>query len=263
MKIGICWGAFPCSFEERVRHLRENGVDMTFCDSWNPRLGEIAELCNNANIQLESLHAPFSHINDIWLDKKEGEQMLSELFEAVDNCQKYGIPTLVVHLSSGDNPPPICPLGMERFARLWAYAKERGVRIAYENQRKLANLALVFEEFPDAGFCWDTGHEACLSNWQGLQYMPIFGQKLSVLHIHDNHGVHNADEHMIPFDGTLDFDRIASQIAATDYHGAVMLEIFAAKTQAYMDMGADAFYRRAADAARRLRDDIAKKRGVL
>jgi len=39
-----------------------------------------------------------------------------------------------------------------------------------------------------------------------------------------------------------------------------MLEIMAHRTQEYIDMGPDAFYKRAADAARKLADEVESKK---
>jgi sugar phosphate isomerase/epimerase len=212
------------------------------------------QACRRAGIEVENYHAPFGHINDIWCDTPEGEQMLRELLDSVDNCDRYDVRTLVVHLSSGERPPRVGEIGFSRIERLMAYAKEKGVVIAYENQRKLANLAMVFEEFEDAAFCWDTGHEACFAH--GREYMPLFGNKLAALHVHDNHCVYNHDEHMIPYDASMDFDRVARHIAAVDYKKSLMLEMIAKNTPAYLEMGAEGYYTRAAVAARRLADAV-------
>lgn len=259
MNIGICLGAYPCPVEEQIAYMKKYGFSGTFCGARNPRLGEIVDLCREAEITVENLHAPFKHINDIWLDTPDGERMLAELLESVDDCARYGIPLLVVHLSSSDYPPPINPLGMHRFGLLMAYAKEKGVTIAYENQRKLSNIALAFEEFEDAVFCYDTGHESvlCLLN---IAFMPLFGKRLGALHVHDNHCVHNADEHLIPGDGTVDFARVTDDIAASDFKGTMMLEIMVGNSTCYEGVSADAYYAKAAAAARKLADTVEEKR---
>lgn len=251
MNIGICLYAFPCPLEEQIACMKKYGFTGTFIMADNPRLGEAVQMCREAGIVMENLHAPFKYINNIWLDSREGEQMLADLLQSVDNCAKYDIPLLVVHLSSGDFPPPINPLGMHRFRMLMAYAKEKNVQIAFENQRKLSNLALAFEELEDALFCYDTGHESVLC-LLGIEFMPLFGKRLAALHVHDNHCVHNADEHMIPGDGLIDFDRKAAQIAAVGYEGTMMLELIAKNFDSYIAMGPDAYYAKAAAAARDL-----------
>ncbi len=185
----------------------------------------IAELCAKYSITCETLHAPFGHINDIWLDNEGGQAMLDELLRTVDHCLIAGAGIAVIHLSSGMNPPSITDIGRARFARLVEYATEKGVRLAFENQRKLANIAWAFEAFPDenVGFCWDCGHEFCFT--PGRHYMPLFGDRLICTHIHDNTGVFNEDSHFLPFDGSCDFGYVASAIRDSGYTGSLMLEV--------------------------------------
>ena len=90
--------------------------------------------------------------------------------------------------------------------------------------------------------------------------MPLFGDKLVAMHVHDNPCGHKEDLHMIPFDGLIDYDRVTTEIANANYDRSLMLEIMAHRTQEYMDMGPDAFYKRAADAARKLADEVESKK---
>lgn len=211
----------------------------------------LADRVSAHGLRFDTLHAPFSHINDIWLADDQG--MLQELCDAVDTCTAVGAPILVVHLSSGETPPPPTDLGRSRFARLVDHAAGKGVRIAFENQRKLANLAWAFEEFQDpsvVGFCWDCGHEACFT--PGREYMPLFGHRLICTHIHDNSREYNVDQHRLPFDGVIDFNAVAAHIRNSGYTGALTLEL-KDQQELYAHLSTDDFLNRAADAVKRLR----------
>ncbi len=214
----------------------------------------MAELLAKYSLDYETLHAPFGHINDMWLDCEGGDAMLSELAYSVDNCHTAGVPVLIVHLSSGLKPPAITDIGRARFARLMEHAEKRNIIIAYENQRMLANIAWAFEEFassPSLGFCWDCGHESCFTS--GREYMPLFGKKLVATHIHDNFGEFNADKHLIPFDGSIDFNRFAEHIRNSGFEGTLMLELIEGNSKNYVDISADEYLQRGAAAIKRLR----------
>jgi len=86
--------------------------------------------------------------------------------------------------------------------------------------------------------------------------MPLFGDRLILLHIHDNYGVFNEDKHVLPFDGGIDFARVAQHIRNSGFGGTMMLEVNHAKTQMYREMTPDAYLERAAKAARRLADRV-------
>lgn len=212
--------------EEYLREIAELGFNAVFSGVLDAsRQAALADLCAKYSIEYETLHAPFGHINDMWLDGERGQTMLDELTECIDHCVVAGAPIAVVHLSSGQNPPPITDIGRERFGRLVEYAAHKNVKIAFENQRMLANIAWTFETFKDenVGFCWDCGHEFCFT--PGRRYMPLFGDRLICTHIHDNSAVFNADDHLLPFDGKCDFDYIASMIRESGYTGSLMLEV--------------------------------------
>ena len=245
-------GSYPTSVAEQVRLIKKYGFEAAFSLADSPTLEEEIEACKAAGIVHENLHAPFRRINDMWLDKPEGDAMLASLKRAVDSCQRHAIPTLVVHLSSGARPPRINPLGISRFEELMAHARAHDVRIAYENQRLLSNLALAFEEFPDAYFCYDTGHQWCFT--ANVKFLPIFGPRTIAIHVHDNHAIYNGDEHLLPYDGVIDLDAAMRDLAATPYDGAIMLEVVATHSPYYGETSADEYYARAAAAANKLRE---------
>ena len=256
MEIGInlyCYDSpSGTSLEKQAELMKENGFTKTFTCSDRPAASrENAELLSRYGIEFDTLHAPFDGINSIWKKNLKGRHMLSRLVDGVDKCTRVGAKVLVVHLSSGIPAPRINDVGFSRFDKLMNYAAKKNVKIAYENQRFVANIAAAMENYEHAGFCWDTGHEACFAF--GKKYMPLFGDRLSALHIHDNHKIFNMDEHLIPFDGKIDFDYIAKEIAGRKYTGTLMLELERNNSHYYDKLSASEYYRRAGAAAKKLR----------
>lgn len=259
MKLGLtidCCTNAKQTPAEAADLLAKNGFETFFLESENPRLRGYMEAARAVGLVAESLHAPFDGINAVWRAGADGDRMLDRLMESLTICAKYEVPVVVVHLSSKEDAPNLNDIGTERFDRLIQRSKALGVKVAFENQRKLANIAYMFERYPsDIGFCWDVGHESCFTS--GREYMPLFGKWLSELHIHDNFGVYNGDEHMIPFDASIDYTRVARHIAsAKDYRGSLMMELFKNKSGRYNGMTDEEFVSRAAAAARRLNDMV-------
>ena len=207
-----------------LKTMAELGFTATFYMSKTvERMEQLSRLCAAENIRFDTLHAPFDHINDMWLEGEGGQRMLSELKDCVDQCLVVGAPIAVVHLSSKMKPPTITDIGRGRFEDLVAYAQKKGVKIAFENQRKLFNLAWAFETFgPEdgVGFCWDCGHENCFT--PGKQFMPLFGDRLICTHIHDNDGVQDA--HTLPYYGSTDWEQVAQAFAEIQYAGNFSFE---------------------------------------
>ena len=258
-KLGINYypplGLSPTDFASAIC---ECGFGATFTEyAPEKTLFEYASAFAKHNIAYETIHAPFDGINDMWLDKVGADDIISRLFATVDACKRLSVPTAVVHLSSGQNPPSITDIGRYRFKRLVDHAAENGVKIAFENQRKLANIAWAFEEFEtyeNVGFCWDVGHEGCFAG--GREYMPLFGKRLICTHIHDNNLKPNRDLHMIPFDGGIDFYKVARHIKKQGFAGTLMLELMIDNSDYYTSVAPKSYIERAAYAAKRLRDMI-------
>ena len=86
MKRGINMNAYPISIEEQVALMVKNGFHATFSMADSPTLDEEIRACRAAGIVHENLHAPFRNINFIWLEGREGDEMLASLIKAVDDA---------------------------------------------------------------------------------------------------------------------------------------------------------------------------------
>ncbi|MBQ4136534.1 MAG: sugar phosphate isomerase/epimerase [Clostridia bacterium] len=255
MKIGINMNAYEgLELEREIELISKNGFDSIFIGMDYSNVVRIMKLIGERNINCESIHAPFDGINDMWREGSNGDTMLSRLTDAVDACAANSIPVCVVHLSSGVDAPRISNIGYERFSHLVEHARACGVKLAFENQRMLANLAFVMEQFPDVGFCWDTGHEECFAH--SRRFMPLFGDRLVQLHVHDNFCEYNGDAHMLPYDGKIDFDRVAKSIGKARYNNSIMLEVFNWNKAVYENTTAEDFYRRASQRARMVAEKV-------
>ena len=256
MKLGInmnCFGEIDIDLQ--IKLMQENGFEATFVKAENPRMEAMMQAIGKAGIICESTHAPVGkELNDLWSEGEAGEVMLNRQLRTVDDCAKYEIPVMVMHLSSGVPAPRINDIGYERFQTLVDYADAHGVKIAFENQRYLANLAFALEQFPTAGFCWDVGHEGVFAN--NRRYMPLFGHLLTQLHVHDNFGPGTWDVHIIPYDGSIDYERVAASIAAVDYDRSLMLELNVKASNVYDGWTPEQYYQHAGQAARKLADRV-------
>ncbi len=255
MELGInlyCYGEEnELSLRKQAELMQENGFTKTFAMSCENAVNEKdASLLLSCGIEFDTLHAPFNGINNIWKKSDEGEEMLSKLIDGVDKCRVVGAKTLIVHLSSGIPAPRINDVGFSRFDRLMEHAEKKNIKIAYENQRFVANIAAVLEAYNQAGFCWDVGHEQCFTG--GRRYMPLFGDRVCALHIHDNHKEFNKDEHMLPFGGKIDFDYVARTLADYKYTGTLMLEVLRHNSHYYDETSAEEYYKQAGKAAKQL-----------
>ena len=253
------WGV---SEDDALHILHEAGFDCFFTDYYPDaaKVERYAQAAARHGVCWESMHAPFEEpvgINAIWREGEAGDAMLAALLDTVRACARYDVRVAVVHLSSGENAPCVNDIGRRRLDILVNEAVKANVTLGFENLRKLANLAFVFELYnkvPQVGFCWDVGHEACFTH--GRQYMPLFGGKLTYTHIHDNLCQYNGDLHLIPFDGSIDFSRVARQLRESGYQGTLTLELLPHNSNRYENVSAPDFFARAHAVACRLREMV-------
>ena len=244
--------------EEFLPCIKAAGFDEVF--SLYPGAERVRELAGHFarhGLDYACIHAPWDGINHLWREGEAGEDIIARLIACTESCGELGVPMTVVHLSSGENAPPITDCGRRRLEWLVETAEKHRVILAFENQRKLANLAYVFEEYADSpyvGFCWDCGHEHCFT--PGRAHMPLFGKKLVYTHIQDNFCLpdrQTPDAHLIPFDGNIDYRYVADMLDGVNFDGALTLEV-AGDSPHYADLTLEQFCARAAAAVRRLAD---------
>lgn len=214
--------------KEYLKTIKELGFDATFTDmTYTTDLCHIAELCALYDLEYSFVHAPFAGTNSLWRDGIEGEELFGSLLYCIDCCKEANIPTAVVHISAGFNPPPMSELGQNRFRKLVEHGLNKNVNIAFENLRVPEFLAWAMDTFKqnkNVGFCWDIGHENCFT--EGIEYMSLYGDRLLCTHIHDNNCKRGGDLHLLPFDGKIDYEKSMPHIKKSGYKGSLMLEVF-------------------------------------
>ncbi len=242
--------------ERYIEYLARTGFDSIFtCGNDEPFISFISRKCRQVNLCYETLHAPFDGINGLWYEDS-ANAVTDRLKHSVELASEYGIGIVIVHLSSKENCPPVTDAGLKHFDSLVDFARKKNIILAVENQRKLGNIATILELYPKGSgveFCWDVGHEKCFAH--GREYMPLFGNRCITTHIHDNNMIYNADEHLIPFDGSIDFRRTAELLNEYNYRGTLMLELDLPneRNDKYKDLSMEQFVQKAYASANRLR----------
>lgn len=199
----------------------------------------LPEAARSRGLSIDNVHASFAGCNAIWEEGAAGDAIVENYLRCVDACADYGIPSVVVHLTNGDAPPPPCALGLTRLARLAGYAEKRGVDIALENLRKLEYLEYAYTNV-DSGrlkFCYDSGHENCRT--KGANLLEKYADRLCALHLHDNDGME--DQHRIPGEGTVGWKRVRAQLDASGYKGNITFEVTNEFSPMYRDASAEDF----------------------
>lgn len=158
------------------------------------------------------LHCSYTEkeLNDFWLDTEVGDNLFKNYANQI-LTHKGLMDNFVVHLNGSFNSP-LTELGLVRIRKLLALCDECNTNLCIENLYSDKEIPYIFKnlQHPRLKICFDTGHRNFLT--PNFDILKDYGEYVSVLHIHDNHG--KTDEHIVCGEGTInweDFSRSISQ----------------------------------------------------
>ena len=70
------------------------------------------------------------------------------------------------------------------------------------------------------GICYDSGH--CHAHFNDEFNYSNFKDRIFAVHLHDNDGT--SDQHLTPFDGTIDWELVLNKLRENGYVGPTTLE---------------------------------------
>lgn len=238
MDYKLCLGTgmgFDVPTEEQIRLIKKAGFDGFFTDADSIEdLKKYAEIAKEENLIYQSVHAPFGKMHIVWEGSDaEADEVIDELKGCVDRCKEVGVDLLICHVIIGMERCTPNEAGATRFRKLCEYAKEKGIRIAFENTEGEEYLGAVLEKCRDlenVGFCFDSGHEMCYNFSRDM--LSLYGDRLIATHLNDNLGMKDEkiktwydDLHLLPFDGIADWEKIAERLKESTCPECITFEL--------------------------------------
>jgi sugar phosphate isomerase/epimerase len=207
-------------------------------------LDEVAGWLARERLRLHSLHAPVMEryegrwVNPLSIaspDEEARTLAVREANAALELARRVPLTLLVVHPGLQDSLlSPAAPNSRESALRsveeIAAVASPLGVRIALEViPNAMATADALVEllddlDMPEVGVCLDFGH----AHLQGgvVDAIESLSGVLAATHVHDNHG--QRDEHLAPFEGSIDWTGALMALQKVGYEGTMMLELASA-----------------------------------
>jgi sugar phosphate isomerase/epimerase len=154
---------------------------------------------------------------------------VDEVKRALEIAERVPFRFLVQHLGRGHQSMDSRSIdaAFSSLEHLAIFAKERGVTIALENTpNELGSpesLDHLIKEthLRDVKFCFDIGHAHMEDGVE--KSFEVMRDRVVTAHIHDNHG--DKDEHLLPFEGTIDWDAALQAFAAMPQPPDLVLEL--------------------------------------
>ena len=240
--------------EETIYAIKNAGFDGVFAQiynkDWKFSQEKQIELCLKLGLEIPFAHLGYTNINDIWCEGEAGHNLIKSYCDDLDVCNKYGIKMVVMHLVSGK--PKFEPnlIGLVRFQTIVDYAEKLGIKVAFENTKAFGYLEYVLEKIqnPNAGVCFDSGHYHC--HFNDTFSWDMFKNRIFALHLHDNDT--SKDQHLLPFDGSLNWKETIKHLKEANYDGPISLE--SCYRNDYLNQSVEDFYKLSYQKAQELKE---------
>jgi len=202
--------------EEQLNYIREKGLNIIFA------------------------HLGYQGIKNIWLDNDIGKSLVERYKKDIEICKNNNINLVIMHLTSKYDAPKFNKIGLSRIKEIVDFAEKLDVKIAFENTKIKGYLEYVFENInnKNIGICYDAGH--CHAHFNDEFNFKLFKDRIFAVHLHDNDK--SDDQHLLPYDGTINWNKVLKDLYHNGYNGPITLEICYKKE--YFEMTIEEFYKK-------------------
>jgi sugar phosphate isomerase/epimerase len=201
---------------------------------------ELGDMLGEVHLELYSLHAPTERNlepgreSGVPISISDTERIrridaVDEVKRALEVAERIPFRYLVQHMGHRRQAadPWKLDAAFTSLEHLSIFAKERGVVIALENTPDELGSPESLQQFikethlHDLKLCFDIGHANVADGVQAS--FEIMRDKIVTSHIHDNHG--EKDEHLLPYDGDIDWDAALKMLASAPHDVPLVLEL--------------------------------------
>lgn len=244
---------------ETIDAIKEAGFKNVFVQwynvSWDVSQEEQLEYIRKKGLNVIFAHLGYKNINHIWLQDSIGDSLIDYYKNDIKNCYNNNIPMIIMHLTSGFEAPSCSEIGIRRLQEIVDYAESLGIKVAFENTKIKGYLEYVFDHIDsdNIGLCYDAGH--CHTHFDDEFDFSRYKNKIFAIHLHDN--TKTGDLHLLPFDGTINWDKLINDLCDCNYNGPVTLEL--CYQNDYLKMDINSFYKKGYEVGQKINKLVLKK----
>jgi sugar phosphate isomerase/epimerase len=198
---------------------------------------EIHRGLRESGLRCGCIHAPWDPgltIDIASLDDTQRSNSLAEVKACIDVLRRFGGDVLVAHpgsdVTSRARYEERVARARDSLSEIAAYTRGKRIKLAIENpppgelcheQDEILALLGSFQETPNVGFCFDTGHAN--TNPGGMDLITQVPLPCYIVHLSDNHGEN--DDHLPPGQGSIDWLRFFLKLDELRFDGICTLEL--------------------------------------
>lgn len=201
---------------------------------------QLAGWLSETGLTLHGIHAPITDrlsgdqwgavISNAVTDSAARQAAVREAGAALNIARRIPADVFVVHLGTptvqgGENNRGAALRSIEEICRL---AEPVGIRVAVEvipnllsDPQSLVGLMEDELEGTRAGICLDFGHAFLMGDVSDA--VETVAEHLVTTHVHDNR--RKTDDHLVPFEGKIEWDSALMSMQKVGYEGTYLLEV--------------------------------------
>lgn len=204
-------------------------------------IAELGDWLKDTGLALHGIHAPIvesmsggdkwgATISNAVGDNARRQAAVREADLALNVARQLGGEVMVVHLGTptvqgGENNRTAAFRSIEDICRL---AEPAGVKVALElipnplsDPNSLVTMLERDLDSPRTGICLDFGHAFLMGDVADA--IETVAEHLITTHVHDNRGKN--DEHLVPFEGRINWDMALMTMQKVGYDGTYLMEL--------------------------------------
>src|ERR1051326_2685936 len=204
-------------------------------------IAQLATWLKETGLDLHGIHAPIPDritppdtwgevISNAVSDTGKRQAAVAEADAALNIARQIPANVFVVHMGTpaskgGENNRTAAFRSVENICRL---AEPIGIRVAVEvipnalsDPPSIVALLERDLEAPRTGICLDLGHAFLIGDVADA--IETVSEHLITTHVHDNGG--KQDEHLVPFEGRIDWDVALMTLQKVGYDGTYLMEL--------------------------------------
>lgn len=212
---------------------QEWNTDYIYSDS---EIHQVALWLKEYNLALQDIHGSVGYQKN-WFSTTEyqrqaGVDMIANRMKMLRELDGTGC--VIMHLPriNRATPPILIPQIRKQvdalkksLDELEKISRKLNVKLALENliDDTFEVIKEILPEYPEdfLGLCYDSGHGNLYNN--GLAHLETLKHRLIAIHLCDNNG--DYDSHLMPFNGNINWEKLASIIKTSTFHNVPTFEL--------------------------------------
>ena len=201
---------------------------------------DVAQWFRDHDLQLFSLHAPLysdfdwgrsggQPLSITYLERRQRIESMEEIKRALEIAERLPFRYLVLHMGMENEEYELAKFdaALTCLEHLKIFAKERGVQILLENipnevstPQRLVGF-IQYTRLNEVKLCFDVGHAHMVGDVQSA--FSVLKDRVVSTHVHDNH--REKDEHLLPFEGGINWERTIRDVRSSGGQYPLLFEL--------------------------------------